>query len=54
MMIVGLLFVLIGINMYELSLFNIDGGVNEGIDEGLKVMGSLATIGVFTFKFAIF
>ena len=51
--IIGFLILLVGLNFYEISLFNIDGGVNEGIDEGAKILESLLNVVLIIFKVSL-
>ena len=54
LLVVGLLVMIIGLNVFEISLFNIDGGVNEGIEEGYKIMESLVHAALIIFVLGIF
>ncbi len=53
MFICGLLLILVGLNIYEVSLFNIDGGVNEGVEWGYETFESLFNTGIIVFKLAL-
>ncbi len=50
MTIIGLIMVLIGLNIFEISLVNIDGGENLGINLGADIADSLIGLGQLIMK----